>query len=401
MERYFQDMLYLSGCAVHNRRAVLSEKMDFERIIKESYGQSVLLWVLSAIVTAENPELCPQVDEYRKILFIETSKNAVRRNGVRKLIEHLEGAGLNPVVIKGETLALLYPQPLLRMSVDTDLFFSAEEQCIAAYKLVTGEKEIRRKENGKDYCVKCKDAGRVELHFRLIGEELEQIGIGEEDLIKDSLKRIKTSNDFSLTAFSEINALEYIFCHLISHFLFARCDLKQIIDFNMYISENKAFISSEELYNFLERIGKKTFFDTLQGVGIEYLGFSADKLFVTKYSKESVKMLTEDCLNGGTIGVWGKKSTPRGSGLASSEIKNLSLGTIAGEIAKTLMPKKSLLFEQFAYCADRNLMLPVAWANNIYDVCIGALRSKRKLARRKALLVQMNLIEAPSTFETF
>ncbi len=393
MEQYYIDALYLVGCAIHNKKAILRPDMDIARVIRECYGQSCELLALSAIVSAEGSDAVENLSDMKTYLIKRRVKETVRSLNVNKLLGDLEAAGHRPVVIKGAVLADLYPDPALRESVDTDLFFVHTEDCDAAeaYLLEHGGTVKGLKDTEKHSAVEYAGVGMVELHRNLYDEDFRKLCLKNEEIICQPLERIVLRGGQPVETLGKTDALKYIFCHMIQHFLFSRCDLKQICDILLYTRRNRDEIDAGELRRFLEKTGCLRAFDTVVGAGIEYLGFKAEELLPVEYSPETVELFLADCFNGCTKGVWGEKAIPRGTGVFSSELYG-ERGGIIKRIARGFFPKKRMLVDLYPYCEKNPLLLPAAWANNIFDLAKGVMANRGKYGDREPLLKRMDLI---------
>lgn len=387
MEQYYLDALYLVGCAIQNKKAVLRSDMDVGRIVHECHGQSCELLALSAIASAENNDMVENLPDMQTYLVKRRVKETVRSLNVNKMLGELEAAGYKPVVIKGAVLADLYPDSMLRESVDTDLFFENEADCDRAvsYLLAHGAAVKELNAAGKHSSVKYPGVGTVELHRRLYDD------IGNEQMIFRPLERVSLRGGRSVLTLGKTDTLKFVFCHMLHHFLFSRCDLKQICDILLYMRKYRAEIDAVELRRFLEKIGFWRAFATVVGAGIEYLGFESGELLPVEYSPETVELFLADCFNGCTKGVWGEKAQPRGTGIFSVRFNGRRGGVIKYAFGR-LFPERRLLERLYPYCEKNPLLLPAAWANNAYDLAKGVISSRGKYDERELLLKKMGIV---------
>lgn len=393
-------MLYLTACTVQNTPAVLRADMDFARILHESEGQSVSLFVLSALTTAENSELCPDLAACRTRLVRESAKKALARRGSRAMVQSFADAGFEPILIKGESLAMLYPNPLLRTSVDTDLYFPDHAHCIAARDAVLAAGGVLVHDldsDGKHYHMEYPGAGCVELHISLLTDRYEAsvLGIEPHELITEPFRELTTPDGFCFRTLGVTDALKYNFCHMISHFLFNRCDMRHFADIASYVRAYKDQIDRDSLCAFLDKIGKHKLFDTVLGAAVRYLGFAAADLLPFSCTDEATALLVADCLDGCLPGVWRKSPLTRGRGVVSAELCSTSrMGYVKRLVQalfrQVLFPKKTFLRSMFPYYAEKSYLLPVAWLHNIGSMITGAIRAHRRHKKRGKL---MNLLE--------
>lgn len=398
MEQHFLDALYLIGCAVRGKRAVLREDMNFDLILHECYGQSCDLWAIDALLNAKNAEILDNTTQLRTFLLKTCAKETLRRVSVDKMLRNMEENGFKPILIKGDVLADLYPNPILRKSVDTDLFFQSgsERDAAGEFLVKTGGVGENLSGEGKHSAVKYPGAGRIELHKSLYDEDFHKLHLKGDDIIKEPLCRMKNKRGCDITTLGKTDSLKYVFCHMMGHFLFSRCDIRQMCDILMYVKTYRDEADKEELLSFLKKTGYYESFATVMGVGVEFLGFDKRELFDLKYSKKTVELFLTDCFNGCTKGVWGKTSQPRGVGLFSYEFtgKKFSRGkSPARAIKRVLMPGTKLLGSLYPYCEKRSFLIPAAWVNNITDVAKGLWDNRNKLKSRESLLKRMGVLK--------
>lgn len=401
MEQYFKDVLYLTGCAVHGTRAVLREDMDIDRILLEAHGQSCLFWVLSAMLDAENSNDFSVLSHYKGTLDQKYEWEKGKKKKIYKFIHDLEAAGLKPVIVKGETLCRLYPDPMLRESVDTDIFFQSREECDEAEKMLIkagGTMKDTDERNIKHSAAMLPGAGRLEFHRHLFVKDFYELHLKSEDFFQEPLERI-TVNGTELTTLGKTDLLKFVFCHMMHHFLFGRCDIRQVTDILMYVQTFRDSIDKEEFYRFLDSTGYIQMFHTLEGVGIEYMGFDKDKLFEARYSKDAAELFLIDCFNGCTKGIWTKhQTTARGLGVFEMRLRrekfSFSPKALALRTAAVLFPNKGLLYDQFPYCKNHAFLIPAAWCNNIFVLIRGMIRTRKKFRQRQAMLKKLGILES-------
>lgn len=398
MDRYFLDMLYLVSCAVHDKQAVLRKDMNFAKIIMEADGQDCRMWVISAALSAKNSDIFPDNDKYKALLIQYSAKEAIRRINAAKVIQGFSDDGLSPVIIKGETLAMLYPNPVLRESVDTDIFFAEKEQCDFAFDklLKTGSNCPYPDRIKKHAVISHPTAGRLELHYDLYDHDFHKLHLNSEKIIQEPFEPVLIKNNFKMTTLGKTDSLKFILCHMINHFLFSRCDIKQMVDICIYIRTYKDDINWNEFKRFLNNTGYTDIFNTIIGIGTEYLGFYKTDFIDTQYSKTNVELLLEDCLSGCTRGVWSSSSLSRGCGIISGKLNNEGFFKSSVKFFKrtlnVIFPKAHFLFKTFPYCKKNKLLLPVAWIHNIASLVSGIFKTRNIFKRRKRVLVNLGFI---------
>ncbi len=397
MEQCFLDVMYLINCALHNKKAHINEDTDVARVVQECYAQSCELLALSVLVSADNSDALDILPEMRAYLMKKTAAETLRRARLYKMIDDLENNGFDPIIIKGVTLADLYPNPALRESVDTDLLFLNKERCDAATRFLIGRggEVLSVKDTEKHNTVQYPGVGRVELHHCLYNESFYNYRLKRENVVKQPFDRLTLKDGKRVSALGKTDALKFVFCHMLGHFIYNRCDLKQICDILLYVRTYKDEIDKAELDAFLERTGYAKAFSAVMGAGVEYLGFERGELINADCSPRTVELFMTDCFNGCTIGVWGKNPRGRrGGGAASAKSLNLGKKSFVKKVVRIgVAPEKTVLQGLYPYCAENPALLPAAWLNNIVDLSLGALRNRRKIRGREEVLKNIGVID--------
>lgn len=398
MKKYLHDMLYIISCAIHGHKAVLHTDMDIDNILLEAHGQSCLLWCISALLDAQGSKYFPFLSKHETVLLKKIDFERIRREKIYSLIDIFENNNLVPIIIKGECLAYLYPNPFLRESADTDIFFDNLELYNAAIDIVIKNGgEITSTTSSKHITLSYHGAGRIELHSKLYSADFHEMYLKNEDVISEPFEQMTIDGKIVHTL--GINdSIKFIFAHMAYHFLFSRCDIRQICDILMYIKIYKQKIDKDELFRFLEHTDYKGLFDAIIGIGYEYLGFEENDLYDVEYSVSIVNMLLDDIFMGCTRGIWSNKKTPqsRGGGVFEVEINKRKFENSNNGLMKKIVhifcPEREILFKQYPYCKKYKMFIGIAWMNNIFSVLSGSISVKMRVKRRMELLKKLKII---------
>ena len=181
-------------------------------------------------------------------------------------------------VVKGQTVATLYPNPLLRCSGDIDFYCDANnfnltknlvEKAIGKNVENNSAKHIEFKMNGVQY----------ELHSKLTefsyGKHQEYWESILDRDIRDNNCVVRI-NDTDVPVLSPtINAL-YIFCHIFYHLIINGIGLRQFCDLALFLDRHKEDIDMELLDKHLRNLGIKKTFTATGYILVELLGLKAE-----------------------------------------------------------------------------------------------------------------------------
>lgn len=181
-------------------------------------------------------------------------------------------------VVKGQTVATLYPNPLLRCSGDIDFYCDANnfnltknlvEKAIGKNVENNSAKHIEFKMNGVQYELHSK---LTEFSYGKHQEYWERIL--DRDIREN--KCVVRINDTDVPVLSPtINAL-YIFCHIFYHLIINGIGLRQFCDLSLFLDRYKEDIDKEELDKHLRSLGIKKAFTATGYVLVELLGLKEE-----------------------------------------------------------------------------------------------------------------------------
>jgi hypothetical protein len=223
-------------------------------------------------------------------------------------------------VVKGQTVATLYPNPLLRCSGDIDFYCDANnfnltknlvEKAIGKNVENNSAKHIEFKMNGVQYEMHSK---LTEFSYGKHQEYWERIL--EKDIRENNcFVRI---NDTDVPVLSPTINVLYIFCHIFYHLIINGIGLRQFCDLALFLDRHKDNIDKELLDKHLRSLGIKKAFTATGYVLVEMLGLKAEKFPYSltnkdrKVGKRILKSVMED-------GDWAKdKHHVKGKGVLHS-----------------------------------------------------------------------------------
>lgn len=203
------------------------------------------------------------------------------------------------VVVKGQTVAALYLEPLLRMPGDIDFLVSdyrSSSKVIAdAWNIEFPEslidKEVAFNHNGVTY----------ELHTVLT-----QFGSYRHRKVWRALMNttpsiIKIEDAEVLTVQPMVNAI-YLFVHLFFHFIREGVGLRQLCDWAMLLRHYQNEIDSKQLENVLNSLGMTNAFKAFGCLLVDKLGLQSFPLKLTEKDRRYTEKLLNDILKSGNFG---------------------------------------------------------------------------------------------------
>lgn len=309
----------------------------FDKII-EAFGDSI-------------PEIF--ASRFKQKALSEMSFQAVRSQSFKRIYGEIKKENITAVVLKGEILRQLYPQPESRTSLDEDLLIDEKDyEMLKKVMTSLGLEEVNEGENDKHWMSR-KNGTYLEIHFTPFENEKTYESWNK---IFDDWKDKSIENENGIVALSREDNLIFLILHAAKHFIYSGVGIKQILDIALFM---KSFQKNLD-FSYIERALKKS--NTL---------YFAEALtaFIKNYLYEDVYCFGkteadceffQDVFGGGSLGK-GDESRVHSANVTSSAFKGKS------KIKKILFPPKERLFVKYPFCRKYKILLPLAWIMRLFS----------------------------------
>lgn len=294
--------------------------VDWDAIYKISFDQTIVCIVTDGISLLPD-ELKPEIDALEPFLA-DTLATEIRNDQMDRflggMMAVLDKEGFNPVVIKGQGLALNYPHPSHRQSGDIDLlvppsrYKPLRDYLVAKASYVDGEYDQILHQGMLFGSVEVEVHGSIatQMSFQLdrkLSEEIERV-FAEKDFSEVEIKgqSVRVPGDV-------FNAV-YIFLHMYRHYFSGGVGLRQICDWAMFLHARKETIDRELLGRKLRDLGLMRAWKVFGAFVVEYAGIPADEVpfysHVAKSRLERILSFVFKCGNFGSNEDRVRKSEP-------------------------------------------------------------------------------------------
>ena len=307
----------------------------------------------------------PEKDlEQAKTSAVEAAvRQQVQENELLDLLLGLRAVGVEPLVVKGAVCRTLYPNPLLRPSVDEDLFLSPAD-AETAHELLLAEgyapDDPQRDPGAAEYSYhKPGSPSYLELHTALLDPDSPVFGpcnrLFAESLSHPASLRVQ---DVSLLTLAPTEHLLFLLLHAYKHFLHSGFGIRLVCDIGLFSQRFAPEIDFEAVIRTLGELRCGEFAGAIYGICSRHLGLDVPPAFSQALPEELP--LLEDILS---AGLHGSGSMDR---LHSA---TLTLQTVAADRTKgsgaplrtALFPGLRSMERRFPYLKGRPWLLPVAW----------------------------------------
>lgn len=218
-----------------------------------------------------------------------------------KLIEELAGFyarhGIRMMVLKGWGLSLNYPVPCHRACSDLDIYLFGEQK--RADKLLTEKLGIKVDNSHHHHSVFVYKGLSVEKHYDFLNVHAHL----SSRKIDKRLKKLATkATPFTMKNGAEVwlppadfNAL-FILRHTASHFAGSAMNIRQIIDWGMFVKKHHDEVDWNSLLPLVKELNMHHFYDAQNYICYHYLGFDKP-LFPMIEGEEYGERVFQDLFN--------------------------------------------------------------------------------------------------------
>ena len=209
-------------------------------------------------------------------------------------------AGVGYVVVKGQTVAALYPNALLRMPGDIDFLVYDYQTAQRLLQKEWGislpdsfvEKEVPFEHNGVTY----------ELHTQLITFRCSKHQRYWESMMQRPHQSVVLVDGKEVKTLSPNIYAVYVFAHLFFHFIREGIGLRQMCDWAMILDRYKDDIDPSQLSADLDGLGMKKAYRAFGGVLTTHLGLKTFPLPLNDSDLRASERIMKDILRFGNFG---------------------------------------------------------------------------------------------------
>lgn len=203
--------------------------------------------------------------------------------------------GIYPILMKGLGVAALYPQPLLRMAGDIDIYILKQDYIVVVDMIRKAGFRLKQTAEHDEFVFQ---GVQVELHtytshYGSILENAQRV-----DFISDGISTYRTPS-------AEANALLLI-KHPAKHMFTSGSAIRHLCDWALFLQQNHDRISFDALEANLKSEGFERFAMTFTSLAVGYLGLSRTAVcqdWLDKSKKKQEDVLLNDLMEKGDCGI--------------------------------------------------------------------------------------------------
>ena len=370
-ELFLEVMALAIRCQAWRSEAELPQG-ELVALLRLAEEQKVLPLVFDAVCTSKTIRKV----NLRRLMAIQKqavrwiSRQVEQTNEFLVMLHSLQAQGLDPVVMKGLVCRELYPQPMLRYSVDEDLLVSDDDfavfhEAIKRHVLPPYPNESDLDKTWEFTYHDTHSPLNIELHRRMFMPDQEAYGLLVAPFA-GVLSRTTTIHvqGIQVRTLAPTDHLLFLIFHAYKHFLYSGVGIRQVCDIGLFAERYADQLDWPHIVSACADAHMGDFPTALFRIADKHLGLHA------KVPQEWCKEVDEqplllDMLSGGLMG---------DNDVNRIHSSNITLGAVTNNggrhhrlsgLLNALFPSADYIRNEYPYVARCRLLLPIGWLHRI------------------------------------
>ena len=250
--------------------------------------------------------------EYIGLLQTIRQQNQVVNNVLVEFVRAIEKTDVDYLVVKGQTIGSLYPDPYLRMSGDIDYLINSDYGFAKAKIEAAQEVELPSKLLEREIAYNWRDVV-FELHTSLIAFSCKRHQQYWDRLVLENWQNrsvVEVDGVKVYTLPSTLNAV-YLFLHLFTHFSKVGISLRQFCDWAVFLRHYEKEIDRCKVQKILQELGLEKAYAAFGTVLVDKLGLpeSTFPIKIDDSHRAWTSKILDEIFRGGNFGRLNHKSS--------------------------------------------------------------------------------------------
>ena len=237
--------------------------------------------------------------ECMTVIYRTASAHVTINRAIAALVGLLRENGIEPVLFKGQGVALNYPQPMLRECGDIDLYVGPEhyeKACALVRERIPDTARKFKQEADKHYTAVFNDA-IVEIHKATFILEERRKDAFYQSFAADGLSRdlvpVTIGEATVNTPADGFNAF-YLFLHFLRHAIQGGIGLRQICDWALFLHSRAGKLDTSVVDRALTELGLRDSWRVYASVAVDFLGLPAAEMpfYQAGYEGRAAQMIS-------------------------------------------------------------------------------------------------------------
>ena len=295
-----ETFLELVCLGIGHRRIFSSNQIDWQKIYDLATHQGLLGVVIDGIERLPSDKRPPQkilLEWIGEVLQSYEHRFELYRRAIAEMASWYNSHGFKMMVLKGYACSLNWPKPEHRPCGDIDIWLFGKQK--EADALLAKEKGIKMDGSHHHHTLFNWCGFSIENHYDFVNvhahkssAELEKVfkRLGEDDSHLVEVLREKV-----YLPSPNLHAL-FLIRHMVSHFAAAEITLRQVLDWAFFVEKHTKEVDWEWLDDLLEKHHMRDFFNCINAICVEDLGFSPTIFPVVQFLPSMKERVLNDIL---------------------------------------------------------------------------------------------------------
>lgn len=296
-------------------------------------------------------------DEWKNYVTVSLFRNQKNLQVQSMILNSLEKANIPCAVIKGSTVSVNYPEPMLRTLGDVDILVNVEDYEKTIELLCGDEYENEAAEDHQFHYKYTIQGVAIEIHKSVTEYTNDEYGKRVEAFMSNALNRTETKqiDEFSFPSLTNEYQAATLLLHTQRHFFENRLPIRMLCDWAMFVQSVEAEEWDDVVYPFVLEMGLDQLCDALTSVCNAYLGIECEYKVKSNVDNKAIEVLIEEFLNCGVI----KDENSWSESMASSYSQKRNESS--GRILPLFMILNDIAKHDFSIARKSVIFLPLCW----------------------------------------
>ena len=332
-------------------------------------------------------------DEWKKYVTVSAFRNQKNLQVQAEILRKLKGADIPCAIIKGSTVSVNYPEPMIRTLGDIDILVNVSDYEKTIELLCGNEYEDESSEDHQFHYKYTTQGVAVEIHKSVTEYSNDEYGKKIKNFMNNALDDIiiKQIDEFSFPSLTDKYQAATLLLHTQRHFYENRLPIRMLSDWAMFVESVPKEDWDNIVYPFVSEMELNSLCDGLCAICAEYLGTDCAEKIKGNINKETKRVMIEEFLNCGVI----KDEDAWSRSVASDYSQKRKLSK--GKVVPFVMILNDIAKHEFKLAQKSVVFLPVCWAIIGFRYILRRISGKRsrvsfkafnETAERKELLIK-------------
>jgi hypothetical protein len=294
------SFLSLVRLGIGHRADALSQHIDWETIQPLALQHGLSAIVIDGIERLPENKRPPKeklLEWIGEVLQGYEYRFEMYRRSIAEMANFYNSHGYKMMVLKGYACSLNWPKPEHRPCGDIDIWLFGKQK--EADDVFVKERGVRVDKSHHHHTVFNWGDFTVENHYDFVNIHAHRSSAELEKVFKelgmDDSHFVEIRGERVYLPSSNLHAL-FLIKHMVSHFAAAEISLRQVLDWAFFVERHSNEVDWEWLTNMLDKYHMKDFFNIINAICIEDLGFAADIFSSVQFLPSLKERVLQDIL---------------------------------------------------------------------------------------------------------